>query len=223
MTSGSLCDVNLVDGQSLYDAGEYFAKLHSLDRASLDYTKLHTCLADIRKQKSLRQAQDSTLAISVDKRSSNQQRFISALERTPFDIDTVDFRDLFASNPPGVQPKESEERGVNTFAPRFAYVLGRLSRHEQAQIVIVSHAYELMWPMMDFKRANPNARIAIAYFKNLMDFRWQYSGLGTSDCPIEFFPLDEYVDELFGIDTKSGHVGLTQSHSRKEEKGLNKF
>jgi len=218
----SITDANIVDGLSLFDAGERFAQNYGLERTSLDYSKLHQTIESLRTKNGFRPSQHSSLPISFDTKSAGQQRFLQAIERTQFEVDPVDYRDLYVSLPPGMQPKESHDRPVSSFASRISYVLGRLSRHESSHIVVVSHSYELLWPLSQVKAANPKSKVAVAYFEALLDFRWQYSGIKSQDCPVEFFPLDEFTEELFGIEPRFGSATRNQ-FSGPAPTGLNKY
>ncbi len=221
-SSKPLTDVNIVDGLSLYDAGERFAQNYGLERTSLDYSKLHQIIERLRLQNGYRPSQNSSLPISYDPKSAGQQRFLTAIERTPFEVDPVDYRDLYVSLPPGMQPKESQERPISSFASRISYALGRLSRHASTHILVVSHSYELLWPLSQVRAANPQSKVAIAYFEGLLDFRWQYSGIKSQNGPIDFFPLDEYTEELFGIEPRFGSA-TPSPLNRPSTTGLNKY
>jgi hypothetical protein len=216
-------DVDIVDGLSLYQVGERVKQLFNLEKAPLSYTALHDVLKRTREQHGFRPAEHSSLPISYDPKSDAQGRFLTAIERTEFEPDPVDYRDLYVSLPPGTTPKDSDEKPIASFASRIAYVLGRLSRHSDPHILVVSHCFELFWPLQNIMLQNPGARVAIAYFEKFADFRWQYAHVNGAEGAVRFFPLDANIPELFGIDRYDTDDRSTQGRQRKEVRGLNKY
>lgn len=217
-------DVNLVDGLSLYEAGDRVRQLFSVDKAPLNYTVLHRLLSELREEHGFRPAQHSSLPISYDPKSDAQNRFLSAIGRTPFEPDPVDYRDLYVSLPPGTTPKDSDDRPIASFASRISYVLGRLSRHSDPHIIVVTHSYEMLWPLQNIMIHNPAARIGICYFEKLMDFRWQYAHIDDADSEVAFFPLDKHMPELFGLKQKEVlDASESRALDRTDVSGLNQY
>lgn len=220
-------DVNIVDGLSLYQAGERVKQDFDLEKAPLNYTALHRVLGEIRQANGFRPTNDSSLPISYDPNSVAQQRFLTAIEQTKkFDIDPVNFRELYVSLPPGMTPrdvKDSDDKPIASFASRIAYVLGRLSRHSDPHILVVTHCYEVLWPLQNLKLINHSARVGVAYFDKFLDYRWQYARLDTSDSPVQFFSLDKHMPELFGIDQAVTANQSSQQSHRREATGLTKY
>lgn len=217
-TISPLCDVNIVDGLSLYQAGDHVKQLFGVEKAALNYAVLFDLLGRFRAEHGFRKAVHSTLPISYDPKSDAQARFISAIERTGFEADPVDFRDLYVSFPPGTNPKDHDAKPISSFASRIAYVLGRLSRHAEPHIVVITHSYEILWPLQQIAHRNPSAKLAVAYFEKYADFRWQYAKLGDSRSQVDFWPLDLELPKLFGIDSYRDN-----NEPGKEGTGLTKF
>lgn len=201
-----LCSPNLVDGLSLYATGDHIAETFGVEKAAFDYTEFHGILEQIRRSNDYAPSDRSTLFLSVDMSSAGQQRFLSAIERTPFAPEPIDFRDLYVSLPPGTSyesDKSDKRQSIGSFASRIAFVLGRLSRHEtqSPHIIVVTHCFEVKSPLLDLLAICPGAKVGIAYFKDFLDRRWKdFGGNFKKDSKIDFFPLDGYSKQLFGIE-----------------------
>lgn len=216
-----LRDVTLADGISLFEAAEQLRACYDEEKLTLQYQPLHGVVEKIRDTAGWRPSQHSSLAVSVDPRSSGQQRFLSALLKSPFEPDPVDFRELYPSLPPGRQPSDATSKPVGTFASRLSYVLGRLSRHTDPHVLVISHCFELYWPLANIRLHHPKARVGIAYFSSLLDIRWQQQ-LSAANCPVEFFPLDEHIEAVFGI--RPDRLSASpSSRLGKEVRGLNQY
>lgn len=218
---GMLRDVTLADGISLFEAGEQLRVLYEEDKLTLQYPALHEVIEHLRRVADWRPSQHSSLAVSVDPRSSGQQRFLSALQKSPFEPDPVDFRELYPSLPPGRQPGDFPAKPMGTFASRLSYVLGRLSRHPDPHVLVISHCFELYWPLTNIRMHHPRARVGVAYFSSLLDIRWQQH-LKAPGCPVEFFPLDQHVEAIFGIRADRLSVSSPLKPG-KEVRGLNQY
>jgi hypothetical protein len=145
--------------------------------------------------------------VSTDPSSDAQGRFLTALERIGYEIDRVNFREIFVSMPPGRFPPTIAERtagdrnrGLVSMAPRIAYLAGLLSNHKDSQLMVVSHAYELFMPLQDLaSRVNGSGgHVGLAYFGTLLDHRYRQTGIiesGIAD-GVEFFDLDPHISEL---------------------------
>lgn len=114
--------------------------------------------------------------VAVDPASEGQQRFSAMLSHAGYNVDPVHFRDAFISLPPGRSPNDSAARSSASFATRIAYVAGLMARHSSPSLLIVSHAYELCGPLVDLARRLPDAKLGVAFFGSLMDYRWKLSG-----------------------------------------------
>jgi hypothetical protein len=139
--------------------------------------------------------------VSIDTKSDTQGRFIAALERFGYTVDPIDFRHAFVSMPPGRHPGDDGERSIISIAPRIAYIAGLLASSPDAQLLVVSHSFEIVAPLQDLARKAQKGRVGIAYFASLIDFRFKTSGLldrNLRQGGVEFFDLEESLPELFG-------------------------
>jgi len=170
--------VNVVDCPSLFYAAEVLAEREGVQRLTFDYQALKEHLADLRIQEGWPQASLDVALVSVDLQSESQGRFITALERLGYTVDRIDYRDAFVSMPPGrlVRERDPNERGVVSMSSRIAYLGGLLARHGNADILVVSHAFELYAPFTDLAQRLVKGRVGLAYFSSMVDFRYRLAG-----------------------------------------------
>jgi hypothetical protein len=187
-----------------------------VERVQFDYPKLRERLAQWRADV-LRwePPQHSVAVVSADEKSDGQRRFVEMLGRSGFQADVSFYRDNFVSLPAGRQPaevfdKEKPHRPLVSLASRICYSIGLLARHADAQVIVVSHAFELYWPMSDFAeraaRSKGKGGIGLAFFGSLLDTRWKHTGIFEGTSPIKFYDLDEFAPELLGGIDLGGRV-----------------
>jgi hypothetical protein len=191
-------NVNLVDCSSLLEAGDSMASAEPSNRVQIDYPKLFETLQTKRTHNQWASADVSIALVSANEESESQQRFTTMLTRSGFETDVSSYRDNYVSVPAGRRPsdfynQEKGQRPLVSLSSRIAYALGVLARWPDAQIIVVSHAFELYWPMHNFLQRNPSAKIGLAYFPGLMDHRWRQV---RPDTKIQFLDLEER--DLFG-------------------------
>jgi len=194
-------NVNLVDCNSLLEAGDSTAAAEQSDRVQIEYPKLLETLQTERAKRQWASADVSIALVSANEESESQKRFTAMLVRSGFETDVSSYRDNYVSVPAGRRPsdfydQEKRQRPLVSLSSRIAYALGVLARWQDAQVVVVSHAFELHWPMRDFLQRNPRARIGLAYFGGLLDNRWKQAGLFDKESPIQFLELED--SGLFG-------------------------
>lgn len=170
--------VNVVDCPSLFGAADVLAEREGVQRLTFDYQALKDHLVEVRTRERWPRATLDLALVSIDLHSESQGRFVAALERLGFTIDRIDFRDAFVSLPPGrlVRERDSNERSVISMSSRIAYLGGLLARYENADMLVVSHAFELYAPFTDLARRLSSGRVGLAYFSSLVDFRYRLAG-----------------------------------------------
>ena len=170
--------VNVIDCTSLFQAADVLAEREGVQRITFDYQALKDHLADLRVREHWPRSNLELALVSVDLQSEPQGRFVTAIERLGFTVDRIDFRDAFVSMPPGrlVRERDSNERSVVSVSSRIAYLAGLLARHQDADLLVVSHAFELYAPFTDLAQRWTNGRVGLAYFSSLIDFRYRFSG-----------------------------------------------
>jgi hypothetical protein len=199
-------NVNLADCSSLLEAGEAIAIAEQVEKVPVQYQKLFERLQAHRSESGWLPADVSIALVSVNEESEAQQRFTLMLQKAGFETDVSDYRDNYVSLPAGRKPADfydqskerQRQRPLVSLASRLAYALGVLARHSEPQVIVVSHAFELYWPMLNFAERNSKARVGLAYFSDLLDYRWKQAGLFESGSPIKFFDLGEHSAELLG-------------------------
>jgi hypothetical protein len=211
-------DPTIVDAASLFDACEVIAERVGRSKVTIDYAKLRMALDSFRRDKGWRVSSLNTILLSVDPGSEGQQRFQAMLKHAGFEPDVVHFRDTFVSVPPGRSPNEMSGKPVVSLAPRISYIAGLMARHPTAQLLVVSHSFELFGPLTDLRHRMPDGKVAIAYFGSLLDYRWKAAGLFDGKVDIEFFDLDAFGDELMGVD-----LGTRPSTTRKVQSAFSRF
>lgn len=205
--------ISVVDCPSLFASTEVVAKRFDQKRATIDYSVLHRRVASIRNQDGWSPAEMDLAIVSVDPKSDNQGRFTAALERIGYTIDAVDFRHAFVSMPPGRLPGEDGDRSIISVAPRITYLAGLLARSPEAQLLVVSHSFEIFAALQDLARRANKGRVGIAYFSSLIDFRFRATGLldpRPAVGGVRFYDLEDSLPELFGgtaISTTDRHSG----------------
>jgi hypothetical protein len=195
-------DVTIVDGASLFDATETIAERTGRSRVTVDYTNLKQRLDVERRQVGWRPASETRIMLSVDPNSEGQQRFKAMLTHSGFQPHEVNFREAFVSLPPGRSPSESTTKSLVSLSSRIAYIAGLMAHQSDPHFLVVSHCFELYSPLQNLaKRVKDNGgRVGLAYFRRLLDFRWEDAGLLDGKLEIKFIDLDKFGRELLGID-----------------------
>jgi len=170
--------INVVDCPSLFDAADALAEREGVQRLTFDYQAVKENLTEIRNRERWPRSTLDLALVSLDLQSESQGRFVAALERLGFTVDRIDFRDAFVSMPPGrlVRDRASNERSIVSMSSRIAYLAGLLARHESADVLVVSHAFELYAPFTDLARRLSGGHVGLAYFSSLVDFRYRLAG-----------------------------------------------
>lgn len=193
--------IAVYDCPSLFSATEAISKRFDQQRATLDYTALHRHIDRIRATERWGSSEMDLAIVSVDPKSENQGRFTAALERMGYTVDPVDFRHAFVSMPPGRHPGEDGERSILSVASRITYLAGLLSRSPDAQLMVISHSFEIFPALQDLARRANKGAVGIAYFSSLIDFRFRATGLldpRPTQGGVRFFDLEDNLPELFG-------------------------
>lgn len=222
-------NVNLVDCSSLLEVGEAIAAAEQLDRVQLDYPKLYERLQKQRAMKGWATADISIALVSANEESEGQLRFTGMLKRSGFETDVSVYRDNFVSLPAGRKPadfydpnrEKQRQRPLISLASRLAYAMGLLARHDKPQVIVVSHAFELYWPMLNLAERNKQARVGLAYFGEFLDYRWKNALIEVQPL-ITFFDLTENSAELLGgVDL--GRPAATQGRASIGGSGLSRL
>ena len=190
----------VVDGASLFDAADAIGERFGRAKITIDYTRLHKRLQELRQLSGWHPSTINSIVLSMDPSSEGQQRFQSMLRHSGFEPDVVYFRDAYVSLPPGRNPSDAAAKSAVSLAPRIAYIAGLMARFPTSEFLVVSHSYELCGPLVDLAERMQRGRVGLAYFGSLLDYRWRLAGLMEKKLPIDYFDLDEFGQELIGVD-----------------------
>jgi hypothetical protein len=193
--------INVIDCASLFSVADATAKLHDTQRYNLNYTALRQRLVEARKEFGFAPAETDLAIVSVDPGSDPQRRFVDALGKMGYEVDPVDFHDAFVSLPPGQLPGEdSGYRSIISFATRIAYLAGLLAKSPDSQLLVVTHSFDVYWPLQQLARRLTRGGVGLAYFSSMLDYRWRralasQSGSGAN---VKWFDLQDSLFELLG-------------------------
>jgi hypothetical protein len=196
--------INVIDCASLFSVADATAKLHDVQRYNFNYTLLRQRLADARKELGFGPAETNLAIVSVDPSSDPQMRFVDALGKLGYEVDAVDFHDAFVSLPPGQLPgPESGYRSIISFAPRMAYLAGLLAKSPDSELLVVTHSFDVYWPLQTMARRLTRGRAGLAYFSSMLDFRWRRTidktaAQSSSGSIVKFYDLQGSLFELLG-------------------------
>jgi len=205
-------DVSLIDGSALHDACIALAKRTGREKVVLNFRALHARLASIRREAGMRPASKSIVSLAVDPESEPQQRFTGALRAANFEVDAIDYRDTTLS----VRPGSSAAGGdiPVTIAPRICFGLGAQLRHQQpADVIIVSHDFQLSLALVDFASRLEGSRIVLAFWQDMIDPRWTYSRTFERTPSIRFVDLGPHSSELVGFEWSAARPMTTDFSS----------
>lgn len=194
--------INAIDCASIFSVQDATAKLHDVQRYNFNYTGFRQRLADARKQLGFAPAETNLAIVSLDPTSDPQRRFADALGKMMYEVDAVDFHDAFVSLPPGQLPAEgSGYKSIISFAPRIAYMAGLLAKVPDSQLLVVTHSFDVYWPLQQLAQRLTRGGVALAYFSSMLDYRWRrvlpaLSAGGTSK--VRFHDLQDSLFELLG-------------------------
>jgi len=217
MAKAKPIDPTIVDGASLFDLAEVIAERFNRPRVTVDYVKLRERLESMRQAKNWRPSSMATLILSADPNSEGQQRFQSMVRHSGWESDVVHFRDAFVSLPPGRAPNEATARSQVSLSSRIAYIAGLMARHTDPHFLVLSHSFELHGPLTNLARRVPEGKVGLAYFGSFIDYRWKVAGLLDGKLDITFFDLDQFGQELLGVDLVFEPTGPS------DDRGLGRF
>jgi hypothetical protein len=128
-------------------------------------------------------------------------------------VDPVDFHDAFVSLPPGQLPGEGAGyRSIISFAPRIAYMAGLLAKSPESQLLVVTHSFDVYWPLLQLAQRLTRGGVALAYFSSMLDYRWRRvfaSQPSSGGNKVRFYDLQDSLFELLGArDTQASERQL---------------
>ena len=151
------------------------------------------------------------------------------LHHSGFTVDEVDYRAAYVSPPPDdtMDGASSESipkpKPVESLTARLCYILGLLSRHDDVQVLVVSHSFELHGPLTNLAQRMPQGRVGLAYFRTLLDKRWRGVDLGEApgrregSTALHFIDLEPYAKRLLGVDPFDADAGPRSARASLSE------
>lgn len=186
---------------NVYDCAALFALGDSLKddqgkAAKINYARAKELSARARADHGLAPAQVDIAFASIDPHSEPQRRFLDALRAIGIEQEAIDYRhaSIVSGGP------ERAERQPASLSAQISYLLGLLADRQNAEIVVWSPNFDLYYPLRDFVEVR-SGKAVVAYFRRFLDARWAQCGLFEGKS-IQFFDLEDYAEELLGIDLK---------------------
>lgn len=153
----------------------------------------------------MRPASARIALLAVDTRSEKQAKFAEALAKMGISADPMDYRWAFAGS---IEERpDKQDRSVGTLAMQITYLLGLIAGRaevlgETPHAVIVTGVFDIYRGLLDFVQ-HRNGKVVLAFPKSMLDHRWNWVGLGSEECPIQFVNLEGDSLDLFGVDFPS--------------------
>ena len=173
-------------------------------------------LARERIARGFRPAEAAAAFVSIDPDNASQVRFPEALRQRGWAVEVSDFRATYV-NAASFAPAISTDRAVASHGACIAFLLGavaaRAQFHDQApSVVVVAGGFETAPALRALARL-PGARVAVAFFRPLLDARWASV---FDEGGVEFVDLSAASSELFGEAVDFGAIlrhrrGVTRS------------
>jgi hypothetical protein len=192
----SVSSVNIIDAVALFGV----IRVLEAKRPKVDYAQLVEHLEKVRADFELPPAQVSYALAAVDRESEAQAKFLSALRERGIECEPIDFRDAFVSDPLQ-RPWDGETRSIQSMAARISTLVGYLAARDDADVCIVSGAYDLQPALQFFVHRGHPGRAALVFFRRYLDPRWVSRGLLESPSGgIRFADLEPYAPQILGVD-----------------------
>ena len=196
----SVRSVDFWDAVTLYNAAN---SLTGSGGKGPQYAGILEACSHARGEHSLPEAEQIQLLTATDPANEGQSAWRGHIVRLDqHRIVNVDlpFWDTAITLPPAKPDDEKPYRPIYSLAPLIAYQLGVLSSRPSPSIVIASNAFELAASAADLvDRAN--ATVVIAFWKSLLDPRWERGGyLLRPGAPLRFFDFEPVSRSILGVD-----------------------
>jgi len=209
-----------VAGDSLFGAGTALASIAGVDRVTHYFPELFDAIKDIREDWNWKPADKLIFIAAVDRSSDRQGGLLQKASEAGAIVDSLDYRDYYPSPPAGGAPNlptkfrdgevsdgsgagDGQYRVQPSLAPRLSFLLGGVaagisrssrSRVTGAELLIVAHHFELKDSLLELVARG--AKVGIAFYRSLMEARWERIGLFAANSPIKFYDLDAHVEKV---------------------------
>lgn len=156
------------------------------------------------------------LLSATDPRSESQASWrghTKQLDRRIVNVDTP-FWEAGITLPPPRPDDEKPFRVVYSLAPLICYQLGLLAARPSPSVVVFSNAFELARPAANLVDRADGTVVVIAYWRSLLDPRWERSGFLGDGAPLKFFDLEPFSKSTLGFDLNRSAADGPQSAGR---------
>ena len=205
---GDIRRLDIYDCQSTFemvDLIRHYRSLGPVDQAgpppNFDYRACSDVVGEGRRHLGFHPSQNALAMATIDPESEGQARFITAISRLGILVEPIDFRDASVTLSLIGDGDRSERKYVRTLAPNITYVVGLVASRKSPEIVVVTRAFELFRPLLDFVEKR-GGKAAIAFFRRFLDPRFGVAGLFEADSPVKFIDLDPHAEKLVGCDVR---------------------
>ena len=190
----------LMDGSAVFFAAR---SLHPTSR--LQYEALTRLLVPADES-----APMAAMWTTYDVRNEGQKKYLKFMEKLGWEVIGADPRDAPLTtnlDSLGLPPTARLPNRLVRFDASLAFAAARLA---ERRITIVSDSFWLAEPLVRAARirdsrgsSSDHAPNRVCFFGRLLDERWERLLPQVSDF-VELVDLDEYVEDLFGLDTRKG-------------------
>lgn len=222
--SETVARVTIDAGDSLFAAGLAHAMMADVDKVNHIFPDLFALQDRIREGWEWGPVNQLVFIAAVDLSSDRQGGLLQKAGEAGAIIDPVDYRDYYPGPLPGgptgltpavvnkFGPSDSSEdsslsgqpRPRPSLSPRINFLLGGIAgrlkqsgttRASRAEVLVVAHHFEIKDSLMELSRRG--ARVGLAFYRSLMEPRWERFGLYDSErSPIKFYDLGPHLDEI---------------------------
>lgn len=196
----SVRSVDFWDALTLYNAANSFT---GFSGKGPQYAGVLDACAQARREFSLPEAEQIQLLSATDPSNEGQASWRGHIVRMDMQrIVNVDlpFWESAVTLPPPRPDEDKAFRPVYSLATLIAYQLGVLSTRRNPSVVIVSSAFELAAPAADLAH-RANATVVVAFWRSMLDPRWERSGfILRPSSPLKFFDLEPVSRPILGMD-----------------------
>lgn len=190
--------VDIIDGNWARAALD-FARRAGAVTPVLDYGALASRLDRVRHDQNLPAVERRLAVLAVDYDNAKQRKLIDAVEFKGIKVWKVDFRHAYVSVP--FADVDSGAPDPQSLSHWITYMCGLLAVRPRPSVVLVTGAFEVAGPLIDFVQTRGGTAI-LAFFRRLLDKRWISNGLLAGEMPVKFVDLDEYSRDLLGADLR---------------------
>lgn len=151
-------NITIIDGLS------FKSLVENTKNVKVNYQNLKMALEIIRNKNNFLPSDRYDLFTSINPRNDGEKLFIKYLSK--IEINPIVFREKNSSISPPLF--WDLNRSFNSMVNKIAYTLGLLSKYPKANILVVSHCFELCEIIEDLERKIPGSVLGICFFHSYL-------------------------------------------------------